>query len=160
MQLYLLRHGIAEDGKAGQPDAERALTAEGKKKLRGILKSAREAGVAPTLVVTSPYRRALETAELAVEALEYKGDLLRSAALIPAGKPEEVWDEVRVHKTEAQILLSGHDPLFTYLTGYLLGCPGLTIDFKKGAMVRIDLDRFGASPRGVLKWMLVPKLAK
>ena len=160
MQLFLLRHGIADDGEPGQPDAERALTAEGKKKLRGVLRSAREAGVAPTLVVTSPYRRAVETGELAVATLEYKGDLLRSEGLIPAGTPEEVWEEVRVHRDEGQVLLCGHDPLFTYLTGYLLGCPALAIDFKKGAMVRIDLDRFGAAPRGVLKWMLVPKLAK
>lgn len=160
MQLYLIRHGVADDGKPGQADSERALTPEGKKKLRGILKAAREAGVAPTLVMTSPYRRAFETAELAAAELGYKGELVRTDTLIPAGKPEAAWDEVRVHQEEAQILLAGHDPLFTHLTGHLLGCPGLVIDFKKGAMVRIDLDRFGPAPRGVLKWMLVPKLAR
>jgi len=43
MQIYLLRHGIAEDAKPGQPDADRALTAEGRDKLRRVLKRARAA---------------------------------------------------------------------------------------------------------------------
>ena len=41
MQIYLLRHGIAEDGKPGRPDSERALTDEGRDKLRRVLKRAR-----------------------------------------------------------------------------------------------------------------------
>lgn len=160
MQLYILRHGIAEDGKPGQPDSGRALTAEGKRKLRGILKSAKEAGVEPTLAMTSPYRRAEETAALAVEALGYTGHLLTSEVLTPFGQPQGVWDELRVHRDEAQVLIVGHDPLFSNLTGFLLNSPHLIVDFKKGAIVRIDLDRFNAEPRGILKWMLVPKLAK
>ncbi len=41
MQIYILRHGIAEDAAAGQSDSERALTSEGKKKLRNVLGVAR-----------------------------------------------------------------------------------------------------------------------
>ena len=48
MQLYLLRHGIAEAGLPGHPDAERALTGEGREKLRRVLKRARSAGAEPT----------------------------------------------------------------------------------------------------------------
>lgn len=160
MQLYLLRHGIADDGRLGHPDAERALTAEGKKKLRSVLKWARDADLAPTLIVTSPYRRAMETAQLAATILGYERDLVRSEALIPSARPEAAWDEIRIFKDEPQILLSGHDPLFSNLLGFLLCCPSLQVDFKKGAMVRVDLERFGPQPRGMLKWMLVPKLAK
>ncbi len=36
MQLYLVRHGIAEDREGGGPDEERALTAEGIEKVREI----------------------------------------------------------------------------------------------------------------------------
>lgn len=160
MQLFLLRHGIASDAKPGQPDSERALTPEGKKRLRSVLKLASQTGVNPTLILTSPYRRAQETAHLAAELLSYKGELVTTDVLIPASKPEQVWDEIRVYKDEAQVLLAGHDPLMSYLTGYLLGCASVQVDFKKGAIVRIELDGFSAIPRGVLKWMLVPKLAK
>jgi phosphohistidine phosphatase len=160
MELYILRHGIADEGRAGQADSERALTAEGKKKLRSVLKVARLGGVAPTLMITSPLRRAVETADIAVEVLGYKGDVLRSDVLIPSARPEAVWDELRVHKDEQQILLAGHEPLFSGLTAYLLQSPNLQVDFKKGAIVRIDLEKFSSEPRGVLKWMLIPRLAK
>jgi len=159
VEIYLLRHGIAEDGGAGQPDSARALTPEGRKKLRGVLRVARSAGVAPALILTSPFKRAVQTAHLAAELLEHKGELLRTQALIPGSTPESVWDEIRAHKDAAQTLLAGHEPLFSHLAGYLLGCPNLRIDFKKGALVRIDVDGFGPHPRGVLKWVLAPKLA-
>jgi phosphohistidine phosphatase len=121
---------------------------------------ARLGGVAPTLMITSPLRRAVETADVAVEVLGYKGDVLRSEVLIPSARPEAVWDELRVHKDEQQILLAGHEPLFSGLTAYLLQSPNLQVDFKKGAIARIDLEKFSAEPRGVLKWMLIPRLAK
>jgi phosphohistidine phosphatase len=159
MEIYILRHGIAEDGQVGQPDAERALTSDGRKKLRNVLRVAASAGVAPSLILTSPYKRALQTAQLAAEILEYKGDLLRTPALEPASTPKAVWDEIRAHKEEARILLSGHEPLFSRLTAYLLGSQDLQVDFKKGAIACIELDRFPAEPHGVLRWMMTPKLA-
>lgn len=159
MEIYILRHGIAEDAPAGQPDSERALTSDGRKKLRNVLRTAASAGVAPSLILTSPYKRALQTAQLAAEVLDYKGELLRTKALEPASAPKSVWDEIRVHKDEATILLVGHEPLFSRLMAYLLGSPNLQVDFKKGAIACIELDRFPAEPHGVLRWMVTSKLA-
>jgi phosphohistidine phosphatase len=159
MEIYILRHGVAEDGQPGQPDSERALTPDGRKKLRNILRTAAAAGVAPSLILTSPYKRALQTAQLAAEILDYKGELLRTKALEPAAAPKTVWDEIRVHKDEAQILLAGHEPLFSRLTAYLLGSPNLQVDFKKGAIACVEVERFGAEPHGVLRWMLTSKLS-
>ena len=159
MEIYILRHGIAEDAPPGQPDSERALTSDGRKKLRNVLRTAASAGVDPSLILTSPYKRALQTAQLAAEILDYKGELLRTKALEPSGSPQAVWDEIRVHKDEARILLAGHEPLFSRLTAYLLGSPNLQVDFKKGAIACIELERFPAEPHGVLRWMLTPKLA-
>ena len=102
------------------------------------MRTAASAGVAPSLILTSPYKRALQTAQLAAEILDYKGELLRTKALEPGSSPKGVWDEIRVHKDEARILLSGHEPLFSRLTAYLLGSPNLQVDFKKGAIVCIE----------------------
>ena len=159
MEIYILRHGIAEDAPAGQPDAERALTSDGRKKLRAVLRTAAGAGVAPSLILTSPLKRALQTAQIAAEILEYQGELLRTRTLEPNSSPKAVWDEIRVHKDEARILLVGHEPLFGRLMAYLLGSPELQVDFKKGALACIELDRFPAEPHGVLRWMLTSKLA-
>jgi phosphohistidine phosphatase len=98
------------------------------------LRVARDVEVEPSLILTSPYRRAMETAELAAQVLGYKGELLKTNVLVPSGRSETVWDELRLHKEESQVMLTGHDPLFTTLAGYLLHCPNLEIDFKKGAI--------------------------
>src|SRR5258708_24331874 len=120
MEIYIFRHGIAEEGHAGQPDSERALTYEGKKKLRNVLRAMREAGIQPSLILTSPYRRAVQTAQLAVEILEYKGDLLRTKALEPGSHPRMVWDEIRVHKNEREILLAVPRPLLLSHDQYMI----------------------------------------
>ena len=101
MKIYILRHGIAEDAQGSQPDSERALTPEGKKKLRSVLRAAHAAGVAPSIILTSPYRRAIQTAQIAAEVLNYKGELLQTKTLEPGSHPRVVWDEIRVHKDEA-----------------------------------------------------------
>jgi phosphohistidine phosphatase SixA len=82
-----------------------------------------------------------------------------SSALTPEARPDAAWQEIRTHRDERQVVLSSHNPLCAELTGYLLASPQLYIDFKKGAIVRIDFDQFGGSPHGLLRWMLVPKLA-
>ena len=159
MEIYLLRHGIAGDAKAGMPDADRALTDEGKKKLRAVLGVAKAAGVAPDLILTSPLKRAAETAKMAAQALGCGQEPVPTPALAPDGEPETIWEEIRGRRDSKQLLLAGHEPLLSCLAAYLLGGPASMIDVKKGALVRIDVEALGPRPRGVLRWLLTPRLA-
>ena len=156
MQIYLLRHGIAEDG---SPDSERALTAEGREKLRRVLARARSADLAPSLILSSPYRRAIETAEVAVDVLGYEGKIVKTRALLPDASPYDVWEEIRKRSSEDAILLASHEPLMSALAAFLLGSPALVVDMKKAALLRVDCERIGPEPKGVLKWMLTPATA-
>ena len=156
MQIYLLRHGIADDAKPGHPDSERALTDEGRDKLRRVLKRARTADLDPSLILSSPYRRAVETAAVAAEVLAYQGEIVRTRALVPEASPFDMWEEIRRRKDERSILLASHEPLMSSMAAFLLDSPALQVDMKKGAMVRIDCDRFGPKASGLLKWMLTP----
>jgi phosphohistidine phosphatase len=157
VELYLLRHGIAEDNAV--TDAARQLTEEGRQKLRRVMKRAARAGVSPSLIISSPYKRAVETAEIAAAELKYKGEILRAGTLTPDSSPPSLWSEIRGHRDEASILLAGHEPLFSATVAFLLGSTQAMIDFRKAALVRIDIHSFGAEPQGVLQWMLTPKLA-
>jgi phosphohistidine phosphatase len=132
MQIYLLRHGIADDAAAGMADADRALTPEGKKKVR----------------------------EIAPEQLGYTEELLTTKALLPQSSPQAAWDEIRLHKDVESILLVGHEPLFSSLGAYLLGAKEVLIDFKKGAILCLEISHFGPQPRGILKWFLTAKLVE
>lgn len=158
MELYVLRHAIAEERGAGE-DADRALTAEGRQKLRRILERAANAKVSPTLILTSPYRRALETAEVAAKVLHYDKKIVQTDVLLPEAAPDAFWEQVRAHRHERALLAAGHEPMLSAAAAWLLGAPGMRIDLKKGALLRVDLDRFGPQPRGVLRWMLTPRLA-
>jgi phosphohistidine phosphatase len=158
MDLYILRHGIAEE-RGGGPDSGRALTEEGRTKLRRVLQRAAKAGVAPSLILSSPYKRALQTAEIAAEALAYKQKIGQTQALLPEADVEDLWREIRAHGDETAILLAGHEPMLSGAVAWLLGVPGLQVDMKKGALVCVGVDHPGARPRGALKWMLTPRLA-
>src|SRR5881296_3750904 len=101
MEIYILRHGIAEEASHGMRDADRALTPEGASKLLQVLRRARAVDVEPSLILTSPYRRARETAEIAAKSLRGESTLLETPALTPESSPEAVWEAIRTHKSEA-----------------------------------------------------------
>ena len=87
--------------------------------------------------------RAVQTAQIAADELDYKGDVVRTEALVPHGSPEKVWAELRDYREESAILLAGHEPLLSHLVAYLLAAPALRVEMKKAAMVRIDVESLG-----------------
>ncbi len=160
MELYLFRHGIAEDVPAGRSDSSRALTPEGRERAAAVVRMARNAGVKPSLIASSPYVRAVQTAEIAAKEFNWKGDLLSLPSLVPHGTPQGVWSDIRDLRDEPAILLAGHEPLLSELAAYLLNSPSLMVDMKKSAMLRIDVASLGPAPGGVLRWMLTPALTR
>jgi phosphohistidine phosphatase len=157
MTVYLLRHGIAENTASTGRDEDRELTSEGREKLNALLQRAAKAGVKPDTILSSPYKRAVQTAKLAVKALNGP-EPVETEALVPHGSPRGVWNEIRAFQDARELLLAGHEPLFSQTTSYLLDAPTLKIDFKKGALVAIDFETLRGEPRGMLRWMLIPRL--
>ena len=157
MQIHILRHGTAEDVKHGGSDAGRKLTAAGRDEVRRAIEHAR-AKISPSLILSSPFVRAIETAEIAAAVLGYKGNIVRIRALEPSASPHEVWQEIRNRQNETQILLAGHEPLLSQLASYLLAAPAMQIEMRKAMLLRIDIGRFGQDPQGILKWALPPDI--
>jgi phosphohistidine phosphatase len=140
-------------------DSDRELTTEGRRKLRETLRALANAEVNPSLIVSSPLTRALQTAEIARSVFKTKALVLRTKALTPNATVEQVWDEIRAHRGEPEMMLVGHEPQFSNLAAYLLGARELRVDFKKGAVLRLDLEGFGAQPRGTLRWFFLARMA-
>jgi phosphohistidine phosphatase len=124
-----------------------------------VLKRAHKAGASPTLIISSPYTRAMETAAIAASVLQYNSEIVRSDRLAPNSSPPDLWSEIRAHRDEPSILLTGHEPLFSATLAYMLGSTRAMVDFRKGALARIDFSTIGADPRGVLQWMVTPKVS-
>ena len=68
MRLFLVRHGSAEE-KAGRADSERALTQEGRHEVASVCPAIAAALEPPTRLLSSPYLRAEQTAEILRETL-------------------------------------------------------------------------------------------
>ena len=157
MKIYLLRHGTAEPRGPGVPEAARALTPEGRTEIRAVAKQASQAGVSPQLILSSPFVRALETARIAGKALGCDR-IFETKSALPDLPPAQIWSEIREHRDAKEIMVAGHEPHLSRLAAFLLEAP-LDIDMKKGALLRIDVEDHDGPPRGVLKWMLTPRLA-
>jgi phosphohistidine phosphatase len=158
MRIYILRHGIAEDRGKNVDDSKRALTAEGRTRLRLVLERARGAEVEPALILTSPLVRAVQTARLAASLLGRK-PVVATDALLPTASPQDVWREIKAHAEEPSLLLAGHEPLLGETASWLLGSNRTLLDLKKGALLSIAIDNLKQPQRGVLEWLLTPKLS-
>ena len=151
MEVWLLRHAAAEETAESGRDADRTLTADGEARARAVAKGLASLEPEIAVVLTSPYRRARQTAEPAAKALGLARDLRVTRALEPGRDPQEILDEVRAEGTSG-VLLVGHEPHLGALLGRLVaGRPALTLPLKKAAVARVDWDGTGA---GALRLLL------
>jgi phosphohistidine phosphatase len=157
MKIYILRHAEAEVRGPGIAEGARKLTPEGKRELRAVLRVAHEAGVEPDVILASPWIRAIETATAARDAFGTK-QVIETKSLLPDIAASHIWGEIRSLRPVEEIMVVGHEPHLSRLAAFLLEAP-LAIDMKKAAIIRIDVQEREGPPRGVLKWMLTPKLA-
>lgn len=156
MQIYILRHAEAEPRGGTVAEKDRALTAKGKRDLGHVLALARAVGVAPQVILTSPWKRAQQTAAAAAKA--FAAPLRESRRLLPATPPDRTWQELAAVEAET-VLVVGHEPHLSNLMRFLLES-AIAMDLKKGALARIDTRNRSGPPRGVLKWLITPKLAR
>ena len=160
LELYLIRHGIAADRGEDYPDdSKRPLTSAGMSKLRQEAKALNELGVAFAVIITSPLVRTRQTAEIVAATLKEKPQIVASDSLAPAGTPAGVVQELARHAKQARIALVGHEPNLGELAARLIGAKA-PIEFKKGAMCRIDFDVLPPKGLGQLRWFLPPRVLR
>jgi phosphohistidine phosphatase len=157
MKICILRHAEAEPRGPGMAEGARPLTPNGKRELRAVLKQAREAGVKPEVILSSPWTRAVETALAAREAFGCE-QVIETKSLLPDVLASHIWGEIRSLRPLKEIMVVGHEPHLSRFAAFLLEAP-VAIDMKKAGLIRIEVQDREGPPRGVLKWMLTPKLA-
>jgi phosphohistidine phosphatase len=161
MKIYLVRHSNAVD--AGSPgyedDSTRPLTEAGRDKMTWIARALKGLGLKPDLVVSSPYVRARETAEILAKMVKYKNDLVLSEALVPMGRPEDIVTEIAENYAVDQLVLVGHEPCLSTLLGFLTaGNPDPAVLIKKGGVCCLSAADLGRERTAVLEWLVTPKI--
>ena len=161
MNLYLLRHGIAaEPGMAGfQPDAERPLTPKGENRLRTAAKAMAKLDLSFDLILSSPFLRAKQTAEIIARNFKLRKKLAFSDDLTPTGNPRLLIQELNRFRPEPEnVLLVGHEPYLGKLIALLAaGNTSLELDFKKGGLCKLEADFLLYGRCAKLVWLLTPR---
>lgn len=160
MLLYLVRHGIAIDRSdpKSPPEAERPLTAKGVQKTRSAALGLNELGAKPEVFISSPYVRAVQTAEIFAEALGYSPNKIRmSDALKPAANPADIVKEIQRIRAK-EIACFGHAPHMDVTIAHLSGARAVYTELKKAGVVCFE----HSAPHGrwTLRWLATPKMLR
>jgi phosphohistidine phosphatase len=159
VELYILRHAKAvRRGSRFYPHDDRPLTSEW---IRGMSRAAR--GIkrivnVADLILTSPMKRAYQTALITAEALSCRKKLIVDSGLMPGSSPKKIIEALMKHKARGKVFVVGHEPDLSLLVSYILGAQGSCIHFKKGGLCRIDIFEKRRFRKGVLEWHLQPEL--
>jgi phosphohistidine phosphatase len=112
MELYLIRHGIAEARRPDLEDEKRELTAKGRDKTQKVAQRLYEMGLRFELILTSPLARARQTAEI-LQTCNLSSQIEESSHLSPEGD-FYLWsnwlEQKQMLATDTQLALVGHEP--------------------------------------------------
>ena len=162
MEIYVVRHGIAidrEDPKC-PPDPERYLTEEGIEKTKRVAAGVASLSAAPDLLLSSPYVRAMQTAEIFASALDYpKHKIRRTDLLLPGSEPTLFFRELAKDKQTSTLFVFGHAPQLDELIATALGSKHHITSLKKAGVALIELKRV-SPPSGQLLWLAPPKILR
>jgi phosphohistidine phosphatase SixA len=133
------------------------LTSEGAAKVRKVLSVAKDnLSVEVDRILSSPYRRATETAEIAKEIFKpRKPKIIQDEVLTPEKSPYEVYRFLSKLKFGAadRVLLVSHQPLIGELISNLIGS-GVSIGFAPASMARVDIGSEIQARSGTLLWLI------
>lgn len=159
-ELYLVRHGLAEDrGDAWPDDTKRPLTEQGITRMRKSARGLVSLGVTFDAILVSPLIRARQTAEILAAAFDSRPPLVTVDALAPGGTWQALSTELARHARRTRVALVGHEPGIGELAARLIGARR-PIEFKKGAICRIDVDALPPTGPGELRWFLTPRVLR
>ena len=136
MRLYLMQHALAY---SAEEDAERPLNPDGVKQAKHSASGIKRLGLVFDLIMTSPKRRAKQTAALVAEAVRYPySDIMTTEALLPDRAPDGLLDLLQKESTESRLLVVGHLPHLARLAETLTG--GGDLVFENAGLTCLEMS--------------------
>jgi phosphohistidine phosphatase len=159
MIIYIVRHASAgEHLNNPKKDEKRPLDADGIEQCGFVGRALAALNVQPDVIISSPLKRATQTASLVGNEIGYEGKLQLEAALRPDASFADFRHMLEKYSKHEAIMVVGHNPSITEFLARIIaksGCEAL-VDFKKGAVARVETVRHSAT----LNWFLTPKMAR
>jgi phosphohistidine phosphatase len=158
MNLYLMRHanaGIPRD--SAKLDAKRGLIKEGKEQCMVMGRILGALKVQAEVIVSSPLKRALQTAQFVGNELGYEGKVEISPALAPEADFADFQKMLEKYADRQDVLVVGHNPsLFKFVGRLITLNGGAGIRMRKASVARIDMDKHPP----LLQWLIDPRMAR
>jgi len=151
MRLYLIRHGVAmdRDDPKCPPDSERPLTPKGIKKSQAAAQGLAAIQVQPDAVLTSPWLRAVQTAEIFCEVIGFSSKkIVRVDALKGTSTPSDLFRELAKLRAR-EVLCFGHEPHLHLVIGQVLHTGTTITELKKAGVAFLNLEHV-SPPHGQL----------
>jgi len=163
MDLFILRHGEAGQRSTQASDRVRPLTSAGKVEILEIGKALKVMGLKFDLVVTSPLKRAYDTAMIVSDIFKIGNRVQVWKELAPEGQRTEIYGKISQLREEYEVLVVGHQPLLGEIVNDMIHkgkSSPCNLILKKGGVVRLRLLTKSNIPRGELRWLLSPRILK
>ena len=164
-KLILLRHALAQDRAAALAhnirDAQRPLTTSGREKMHCAAQGLRRLLPQLDLVLTSPWRRALQTAEILIQEYRRPLELKKCDALIPGAELKALLDVLHEYPNATTVLCVGHEPDLSNLAGKLITNRNKNLlNLKKGGACLLEFPRDFHVGDACLVWLLTPRMLR
>ncbi len=153
MNLYLVRHADAENTQPGKKDEDRRLTKEGKERIKGAADSWIYFITRLDFICTSPYTRAVETAEIVAKSFEYDKEIIRDGVLSSGSYIKDIIELVNSLGGN-DIMVVGHQPDLSEYVSALISSNGALVDFKKAAIAKVSFNGKANLAKGYLEYLI------
>ncbi len=143
-------------------DSDRPLTSEGVRKMKKEARGLKHLDLKVDWILTSPYRRAYDTAMIVAKELKLKKNLKATRLLASDGDPKGLVRHLGLHfRSWESVMLVGHEPYLSRLISVLVtGTPHAAIELDKGGLVKLSTDSLSYDRSATLQWLLTSKILK
>ncbi|HLI78187.1 MAG TPA: histidine phosphatase family protein [Acidobacteriaceae bacterium] len=165
LDVFLMRHASAGTRRVNPKlDVKRPLDKDGKRlclQLAQVLSGLR---ISFDLIVSSPLKRCLQTAQLVGTEMGYEAKILHAQALEPGADFTQFQRLLHECRSYESVLMVGHNPNMTAFLGQLIAASSdgehrggmANVRLRKGSLARVTVERGPA----VLKWLLDPRIVR
>ena len=164
MDVLVVRHAVALDkneaSELGVADADRPLTKEGRRRMQGVARGLARTVPSLSALYSSPWRRAVETAELL--RARFKGlRNVESDALLPHAEPEALVQLFAGNPAASLVAVVGHEPhLSSWVSWCLTDGQRELLELRKGGACLLRFEDTPGPSRGKLLWLMTPSVLR
>jgi phosphohistidine phosphatase len=167
LELYLLRHGDAGRRTAivaGENSSELPLTIAGREEIAVIARSLKHLNIKFDAIISSPLKRAVQTAKIIAKALVIEKGISVWNELVPEGNRSKLYQRLNQYTRESTILMVGHQPYLTNIISDMIFQKRVNqvgqINLKKAGLAKIRVTSLTPNTSGELRWLLTPRILK